>query len=155
LTHLSTTCLEGAEKDFETFIETFFNSSVDSEDDSKPTILFASFFEIPSSKRCENAAESQSGPVYTCCGPFTELDYDESIRQSTLLYEKMYPGDEFLPKAPEPEEIIIGDEDGTEGGVNLGALADLVDDDDIKQSEIPQESTESQETVTKNSEESE
>lgn len=58
-----------------------------------------------------------------------ELDYDESIRQTKLLYEKMYPGDEFLPKAPEPEEIIIGDEDATEGNVNLGALADLIDDD--------------------------
>lgn len=57
-----------------------------------------------------------------------ELDYDESIRQSRLLYEKMYPGDEFLPKAPEPEEIIIGDEDATEGNVNLGALADFVEE---------------------------
>ena len=59
-----------------------------------------------------------------------ELDYDESIRQTKLLYEKMYPDDDFLPKAPEPEEIIIGDEDGTEGGVNLGPLADLVDENE-------------------------
>lgn len=69
-----------------------------------------------------------------------ELDYDESIRQSKLLYEKMYPGDEFLPKAPEPEEIIIGDEDATEGNVNLGVLADLLDN--IEVAEIAQEITE-------------
>ena len=73
-----------------------------------------------------------------------ELDYDESIRQTKLLYEKMYPDDEFLPKAPEPEEIIIGDEDGTEGGVNLGPLADLVDE--IEKSE----SVESPEKVEEN-----
>lgn len=56
------------------------------------------------------------------------MDYDESIRQSRLLYSKIYPNDEFLPKAPEPEEIIIGDEDETNVSVNLGALADLVID---------------------------
>lgn len=39
----------------------------------------------------------------------------------------MYPEDEFLPKAPEPEEIIIGDEDPADGTVNLGVLADLVE----------------------------
>lgn len=57
-----------------------------------------------------------------------ELDYDESIRQSRLLYAKMYPDDEFLPKAPEPEEIIIGDDDGSDGNVNLGVLADLIEE---------------------------
>lgn len=42
----------------------------------------------------------------------------------------MYPDDEFLPKAPEPEEIIIGDEDETNANVNLGVLADLVIEND-------------------------
>jgi hypothetical protein len=64
-----------------------------------------------------------------------ELDYDESIRQTKLLYEKMYPNDEFLPKAPEPEEIIMGDEDGTDGSVNLGVLADLVDENEKVESQ--------------------
>lgn len=93
----------------------------------KPTILFSSFFEVPSSDKSVESFENQSGPIYTCCGPFMELDYDESIRQTKLLYERMYPGDEFLPKAPEPEEIIIGDEDATEANVNLGVLADLIE----------------------------
>lgn len=93
----------------------------------KPTILFSSFFEVPSSDKTVESFENQSGPIYTCCGPFMELDYDESIRQTKLLYERMYPGDEFLPKAPEPEEIIIGDEDATEANVNLGVLADLIE----------------------------
>jgi Rab proteins geranylgeranyltransferase component A len=149
LTHLSTTCQDGAEKDFQPFIETFFKDSKDSEDESKPTILFTSFFEVPSSAKCENAAENQEGPIYTCSGPFMELDYDESIRQTILLYGKMYLGDEFLPKAPEPEEIIIGDEDGTEGGVNLGALADLVEDE-VKSGS---ESVEKTEQVSEDTEE--
>lgn len=60
---------------------------------------------------------------------FNELDYDESIAQARKLYEKMYPDDEFLPKAPEPEEII-GDEDPADGTVNLGVLADLVESEE-------------------------
>jgi len=131
LVHLSTTCELGAKEDLKMFVETFFQAtqpvaaSAD-EDDSKPTIIYSAFFEIPSSQRGINLSENQTGPIYTCCGPFPELDYDDSIKQTRLLYEKMYPGEEFLPKAPEPEEIIIGDEDATEASVNLGTLTDLV-----------------------------
>lgn len=130
LTHLSTTCKEGAQKDFQQFIETFFRHDFDSqcENDSKPTIIYSAFFELPGSIRGHDYVTNQDGPIYKCCGPFMELDYDESIRQSRLLYAKMYPDDEFLPKAPEPEEIIIGDEDGSDGNVNLGVLADLIEE---------------------------
>lgn len=114
-------------------------------DDAKPTIIYSSYFEIPSSKR-EATAEDETGPIFTACGPFMELDYDESIRRSKLLYEKMYPGDDFLPKAPEPEEIIVGDEDPTEGNVNLGVLADLLDNVEI--AEIAQETPEETTTET-------
>lgn len=106
------------------------NDADPSGDFSKPTILYEAYFEIPSSRKDVNYSENQNGPMYFCCGVFNELDYDESIIQARKLYEKMYPEDEFLPKAPEPEEIIIGDEDATEGSVNLGVLADLVERDE-------------------------
>lgn len=143
---MSITHRDGAKKDLKSFVETFFREDKRSEaeeDDSKPTILFSTYFELPSSTKGGNLSEDQAGPIYSCCGPFMELDYDESIRQTTLLYEKMYPGDEFLPKAPEPEEIIIGDEDATEGNVNLGALSDFVNQN---ASESPEKSTEDKST---------
>lgn len=141
---MSISCRDGAKQDLQSFVETFFREDVKAEtdeDDSKPTIIFSSYFEIPSSTKGNDSAKDQSGPIYTSCGPFMELDYDESIRQAKLLYEKMYPGDEFLPKAPEPEEIIIGDEDATDGNVNLGALADLVDQENSGTSAVEQAST--------------
>lgn len=98
------------------------------ENDEKPTIIYSAYFEVPSSLNEFDYVEKQEGPIYQCCGPFMELDYDESIRQSKLLYQKMYPEDEFLPKAPEPEEIIIGDEDLDNANLNLGVLTDLVND---------------------------
>lgn len=146
LTHLSITRRDGAKKDLQSFVETFFREdSGEGDDDTKPTILFSTFFEIPSSTKGADAFENQSGPIYVCSGPFMELDYDESIRQTKLLYEKMYPDDEFLPKAPEPEEIIIGDEDGAEGSVNLGVLADLVDDGEKAENQSLVETSEAKE----------
>lgn len=131
LIHLSTPTIKGAKKDFEEFVNSFLRHDADpSGDFSKPTILYEAYFEIPSSTKGIDYSANQNGPIYSCCGVFNELDYDESISQAKKLYEKMYPDDEFLPKAPEPEEIILGDEDATEGSVNLGILADLVETDE-------------------------
>lgn len=140
--HLSVTNQDGAKKDLQSFVETFFREDATleaGENDSKPTILYSSYFEIPSSTKGIDTTSDQNGPIYACCGPFVELDYDESIRQSRLLYEKMYPDDEFLPKAPEPEEIIIGDEDATESNVNLGALSDFIGEEKVEEKAQEQE----------------
>lgn len=128
LVHLFTSHKEGAEKDLQPFFDTFLkhdDNNTGDDDDTKPTILYSAYFEIPSSVKGHDYLSHQNGPIYTCCGTFLELDYDESIRQSRLLYSKMYPDEEFLPKAPEPEEIIIGDEDAN-SSVNIGVLADLI-----------------------------
>lgn len=109
-------------------METFFRFDNVQEDDCiKPTIVYSAYFEIPCSTKGHDYTDAQDGPIYFCSGAYNELDYDESIQQSKVLYTKMYPEDEFLPKAPEPEEIIIGDEDESNPTVNLGVLADLVD----------------------------
>lgn len=151
LVHLSTTHRDGAKKDLEDTVKTFFRADINLENIAKPTILFSSFFEIPSSIKGTDLSENQSGPIYTCCGQFMELDYDESIRQTQLLYEKMYPEDEFLPKAPEPEEIIIGDEDATEGIVNLGVLADLIDNVNVSGNSTVEKAVEASESVVSES----
>ena len=47
--------------------------------------------------------------LYICNGPQFELDYDCCIDHARRVFMKMYEGEEFLPRAPEPEEIIIGE----------------------------------------------
>ena len=55
---------------------------------------------------------------YFCSGPRFELDYDASISHCKAIYQSMFPGEEFLPRAPEPEEIVIGgDDEEATGGV--------------------------------------
>lgn len=112
---------------------------VKDEDNTKPTIIYSAYFEIPSSIKGHNYTDSQDGPIYNCCGPFVELDYEETITQSKLLYSKMYPDEEFLPKAPEPEEILTGDEDAVNSSINLGVLADLMIEKNNTESEKNEE----------------
>jgi len=55
--------------------------------------------------------------LWAASGPVAELDFDIAIEQARLIYSGMFPGEEFLPRAPDPEEIVLGGEDGeVEGG---------------------------------------
>jgi len=58
-------------------------------------------------------AEAGSG-LWQAPGPGPELDFDLAIEQARKIYSGMFPEDEFLPRAPDPEEIIFGDEEPTQ-----------------------------------------
>lgn len=47
---------------------------------------------------------------FTASPEFT-LDYDASIEKARTIFINIYPDTEFLPRAPDPEEIIIGEEE--------------------------------------------
>lgn len=57
--------------------------------------------------KCQHSSSRNSANVHIACGPFFELDFDETIRQAKSMFNQIYPNDEFLPRAPDPEEIII------------------------------------------------
>jgi len=52
--------------------------------------------------------------LWGASGPVAELDFDVAIEQARKIYSGMFPGEEFLPRAPDPEEILLGGEDGGE-----------------------------------------
>ena len=54
--------------------------------------------------------EAGSG-LWQAPGPGPQLDFDLAIEQARQIYSGMFPEDEFLPRAPDPEEIIFGDEE--------------------------------------------
>lgn len=56
-----------------------------------------------------NTSVFESDNVYLTSGPHFELDYDVTISRAHETYNKMFPDDPFLPRAPDPEEIILGD----------------------------------------------
>merc|ERR1719341_2278290 len=52
--------------------------------------------------------------MWGASGPVAELDFDVAIEQAREIYKGMFPGEDFLPRAPDPEEIILGGEEGEE-----------------------------------------
>lgn len=91
-----------------------FQQSADNDEKPKsPKILWSMTFNIPTCKKCDHASETPITGLHLTCGPHFELDYDQSIGEASDLFKKIYPNDEFLPRAPDPEEIIIGDDNET------------------------------------------
>jgi len=49
--------------------------------------------------------------IWPAPGPGPELDFDQAIADAKNIYYGMFPGEELLPRAPDPEEIIFGEEE--------------------------------------------
>ena len=80
--------------------------------------------QIPLDSVTTSISNVDGSNFYFCSGPRFELDYDASISHCRATFESMFPGEEFLPRAPEPEEIVIGgdDEEATGGGQEEKAM---------------------------------
>jgi len=65
-------------------------------------------------------ATTRVSNLYSAAGPEPELDLDTSIARARAIYSSIYPGEEFLPRAPDPEEIILGGEEGDQEGEEKG-----------------------------------
>lgn len=139
LSHYSGTCPKGLyiihitaeavsndpEADLEPFAKQIFNADIQ----GSPKLLFAAYFIIKRCKICkqdENVSVNRVSRLLSTCGPFFEIDYDSSIQNAKGVFETIYPNEQFLPRAPDPEEIIIGDEDPV-------ALAEHTLAEDLKQ----------------------
>lgn len=75
----------------------------------KPQILWSLYLNLPASDiKLNDTAPSN---IYLCSGPDLELDFDFAVDQAKEIFKSMYPDDDFLPRAPDPEEIVLeGDE---------------------------------------------
>lgn len=124
------------------------------EEEKPPKILFELFFSIPVIKnqyQVNEGNESQflslanyssdfqiTEGIHMAGGPTFALDYDNSIEEARKMFQQLYPDGEFLPRAPEPEEIIM---DGYDGQPQDGAEepeAGNLDMGEEKKSEVEQ-----------------
>ncbi|KAJ8922725.1 hypothetical protein NQ315_007760 [Exocentrus adspersus] len=96
------------QQDFQHVVQNLFTE--ESGDSTKPHVLYSLYFSIPDSNGLD-LRKNVPKNVYLCPGPDLDLDYDVSIKQAKQIFNELYPETEFLPRAPDPEEIVIGDED--------------------------------------------
>ncbi|KAK0081054.1 hypothetical protein PV325_012890 [Microctonus aethiopoides] len=78
-------------------------------DNLKPRVLWSLYFNLPASDVKLN--DSSPNNIHLCSGPDLELDFDFALNQAKTIFTTMYPDEDFLPRAPDPEEIVLeGDE---------------------------------------------
>ncbi|XP_056641471.1 rab proteins geranylgeranyltransferase component A 1 [Diorhabda sublineata] len=116
LVHLIAKQVNSPKEDFSTLIENLFTQNrenLSEKENKKPLILWSMYFSIPNSNNVE-LVEGLPGNSFVCPGPDTDLDYDFSVHVAKKMFEEIYPEADFLPRAPDPEEIVIGDYDNEE-----------------------------------------
>ncbi|GBP07021.1 Rab proteins geranylgeranyltransferase component A [Eumeta japonica] len=110
-----------AESDLMPYAEKIFEMSDNGgQDAEKPKCLWSLFYNVhdtsaPTSSILDN--------VHVCSGPDAQLDFDRAVEQAEQIFKKICPGEEFLPRAPDPEEIVF-DEDVTHGPDFCGEAED-------------------------------
>ncbi|GAB6033235.1 hypothetical protein CHUAL_012838 [Chamberlinius hualienensis] len=115
--HLTGKSVGDAESDLRPAVELLFNLYNESENDSeKPRVLWCLFFN-QLVRDASTLAESPSNIAITT-GPNASLDFDDAVVEARNAFTTTFPGEEFLPRAPDYEDIVI--EDQTEPVANPG-----------------------------------
>lgn len=106
LVHLTTQGSKTAREDLETIIFSLFNVSNTENfnmNDGRPAVFYRAYFNYWQRFPKET---NQISNLYICQDPNTDLDCEVNLKEARDIFSKICPGEEFLPKAPNPEDII-------------------------------------------------
>lgn len=82
------------------------NSEYNCQNYRKPKILWCVFFNQVDTTTVNLDIVNPQGLLLTST-PGSHLDYEYAVKEAKELFQKMYPNEEFLPRAPDPEEILL------------------------------------------------
>ncbi|CAL1280569.1 unnamed protein product [Larinioides sclopetarius] len=99
-----------AEDDLKSAVELLFSSgNADASDDKqnqKPNVLWSVYFNQRDTSTI-SLNENLPPGVFLTSSPDLDLDYEHAVKEARDIFEAMCPGEEFLPRAPDPEDILI------------------------------------------------
>ncbi|GIX75544.1 rab proteins geranylgeranyltransferase component A 2 [Caerostris extrusa] len=99
-----------ASEDLKEAVELLFTTEntdiVDDKQNQKPKLLWSVYFNQLDTSTI-NLDEDCPTAVFLTSNPDLDLDYEHAVKQAHEIFEAMYPGEEFLPRAPDPEDILI------------------------------------------------
>ncbi|CAG9563332.1 unnamed protein product [Danaus chrysippus] len=100
--------VKDAESDLMKYAEKIFDMTGDqTKAGDKPTCLWSLFYNV---KDVSAGVRDGVETVHVCAGPDAGLDFDRAVIQSEQIFKKICPGEEFLPRAPDPEDIVFEDD---------------------------------------------
>ncbi|XP_044749171.1 rab proteins geranylgeranyltransferase component A [Coccinella septempunctata] len=110
LVHLTAVGISSPEEDLQECRDSLFTFENDSTNKcGNPRILWSCYFSIPDTND-QKFESSLPKNIFVCPGPDTDLDYDSSVKKAREIFSSIYPGEVFLPRAPDAEEIVIEEE---------------------------------------------
>ncbi|XP_054713825.1 rab proteins geranylgeranyltransferase component A 2-like [Uloborus diversus] len=98
---------ESAEEDLSAAVNLLFN--IDSTTESKaerPNLLWSMYYNQKDTSTVNLNSRVPEG-LFLTSSPDFELDYEHAVAEAREIFEKICPGEEFLPRAPDPEDILI------------------------------------------------
>lgn len=109
LVHINCLTMSGTSKqDLISIVERLFcKSEVQS---LKPQLIWALYYNI--SFLDEVSSPSLPHNLIVANGPVFDIDYGRCIREANAIFDQMFPNEEFLPKAPDADDIVIEVENG-------------------------------------------
>ncbi|XP_071425503.1 rab proteins geranylgeranyltransferase component A 1 [Pithys albifrons albifrons] len=130
LVHLTCPSTQTAREDLEPVVQKLFNLNAEKETENeeleKPRVLWAVYFNMRDSSGVEkNSYNGLPSNVYVCSGPDSALGNDCAVKQAETIFQEMFPGEEFCPAPPNPEDIIYDENemDPEESGLSNSAEA--------------------------------
>lgn len=99
-----------------------------SSDVIKPEVLWCVFFNELETTSVNLNEHNPPGTIITS-SPGKSLDYELTVKEARNLFQKMFAAEEFLPRAPDPEEIVMEGDTGNPGEKENGFDENLVDNE--------------------------
>lgn len=116
LVHLTCSSSKTAKEDLEPVVKKLFTpyseTEIGQEELSKPRVLWALYFNMRDSTGISRSLyNGLPSNVYVFSGPDCGLGSEHAVKQAETLFQEIFPGEEFCPPPPNPEDIIFdGDE---------------------------------------------
>ncbi|XP_013779155.1 rab proteins geranylgeranyltransferase component A 2-like [Limulus polyphemus] len=99
-----------------------------SSDVMEPEVLWCVFFNELDTTTVNLNEHNPSGTIITS-SPGKSLDYELTVKEARNLFQKMFPAEEFLPRAPDPEEIVMEGDTGNPGEKGNESAENLTDNE--------------------------
>ncbi|XP_067948615.1 rab proteins geranylgeranyltransferase component A 2-like [Watersipora subatra] len=106
--HLTTSSKGVARQDLEPYVERLFSKTVEA---GKPRLMLACYFNLPDYSE-EKLLETRAYEnLLVTPGPGADISSDNSVSRAKQIFSLVCPGEEFLPRPPDPENIIFCETD--------------------------------------------
>ncbi|KAG8513233.1 Rab proteins geranylgeranyltransferase component A 2 [Galemys pyrenaicus] len=145
LVHMTCSSSKTAKEDLESVVKKLFTPYAQTEKNkeelTKPRVLWALYFNMRDSSGISRSSYTGlPSNVYVCSGPDCGLGNEHAVKQAETLFQEIFPGEEFCPPPPNPEDIIFdGDGKQTETlGTSNKVVVEVESDEGSKDLESPE-----------------